>query len=191
MIPQEQINGAKIRLRALTLDDCNSTYLAWMTDMEVNRYMETRWGEQTLESIKDFVTGINNSQHSYIFAIEYNRAHIGNIKIGPINARYRNADISYFIGDKKLYGKGLARDAVACIVRFAFSKLGLNRLQAGCFHENIGSQRVLLANGFKLEATYRQKYFLTHDDQDGTKADWTDCYEYALLKSEWQTVKTN
>jgi len=188
MIPQKPIDGQKVRLRALTLDDCNRTYLSWMKDAETNQYMETRWSEQTIENIKDFVNGINSSTHSCIFAIEHQGVHVGNIKVGPINSRYRNADISYFIGDKTLHGKGLATDAVSCLVRFSFETLGLNRLQAGCFRENIGSQKVLLSNGFKQEATIRQKYYLTHDDSPTGKADWTDCYEYALLKCDWQTA---
>jgi len=186
MIPGRQIVGGKVRLRALTLDDCTAAYLSWMKDEETNRYMETRWGEQTIDSIKSFVSGVNDSKHSYIFAIEYCGAHVGNIKIGPINTRYRNADISYFIGEKAHWGKGLACDAVACAVDFAFRDLSLNRLQAGCFRENVGSQKVLENNDFRQEATFRQKYFLTHDDGEKGVADWTDCYEYALLACEWR-----
>lgn len=187
MIPSHPIIGQKVVLRQLTLADCNHSYLSWMKDAEVNRYMETRWCEQTIDSIKAFVSGINDSDHSCIFAIEYCGAHIGNIKIGPVNARYRNADISYFIGERALHGQGLAKDAVACMIRFAFEELNLNRIQAGCFSDNVGSQKVLLANGFKQEAVFRQKYYLTHDDDANSDADWTDCYEYALLRCEWQS----
>ena len=176
------LQGSCVALRSVRIADCTDRYLQWMTDKEVNQYMETRWSVQTLETIKGFVRRILESDDSYLFAILYDGHHVGNAKIGPINRRYSNADISYFIGEKSCWGRGVAFEAVSLLTRFGFECLQLHRLQAGAFCQNIGSQRVLERNGFVREGVAREKYFLS------SEADWTDCYEYALLRNEWEAM---
>ena len=161
MIDTESLVGEKITLRLLETSDCQKYYLDWLNDKDVNQYLETRWQEQSLEAIKDFVISIRESSHSYLFAIIFNNKHVGNIKIGPIHPIYKYADISYFIGDKSAWGQGIATEAITLIIKFAFDVLGLYRLQAGAFEQNIGSQKALLKCGFKQEAIFRKKAFLT------------------------------
>lgn len=180
MVYDKTIDGSKIQLRSVALCDCNARYLGWMMDEETNRYMETRWTEQTMGTIQSFVNSIRASSDSWLFAIIYQGQHVGNIKIGPINKRYKNADISYFTGDKSLRGKGVASEAIGLVLEFGFKVLNLHRIQAGAFKDNVASQRALLKNGFRLEGTFREKYFLTSDSE------WTDCLEFAILKNEWE-----
>lgn len=163
MVYDQCLVGEKIYLRTIEPTDCNSTYLAWMQDEETNRYMETRWVEQTLEIISDFVDNIRASKDSILFAIieKGTEKHIGNIKIGPINSYNHWADISYFIGDKSARGKGYAKEAVKLICHFGFSKLHLHRLQAGLIEGNLGSEHTLRQNGFQYEGRLAEKCFLT------------------------------
>lgn len=180
MLYDKELTGEKIKLRIIELDDCNSKYLGWLKDKEVNQYLETRWNEQTLESIKDFVTSIRNSDHSYLFAIIHQNKHVGNIKIGPIHPIYKYADVSYFIGKKSAWGKGIATEAIKLITDFGFNILGLNRLQAGAFAPNIGSKKALEKNGYKKEAVYRKKVFINSGDE------YIDSHMYGLLKEEYK-----
>jgi [ribosomal protein S5]-alanine N-acetyltransferase len=180
MIYDQEIKGKKIILKMLEFEDCNYRYLSWLKDKEVNQFLETRWEEQTLEKIQEFVNFIRNSKDSYLFAIIYKKEHIGNIKIGPIHPIYKFADISYFIGEKSAWEKGIATEAICLITRFAFEELGLNRLQAGAYATNIGSQKALEKNYYKKEATYRKKAFINIGDE------YIDSYMYGILKDEWK-----
>ena len=89
MISKKVLVGKKIILRTVSESDCNNAYISWMNDYETNYYMETRWNEQTLETIIDFVNSVAKSQDSYLFAIidQSSSTHIGNIKLGPINQK--------------------------------------------------------------------------------------------------------
>ena len=98
MILNHKISGINIDLRTIELNDCQQYYLDWLNDPEVNQYLETRWYPQSLESIRSFVESMRNSTDSFLFAIEQNGKHIGNIKIGPIHNIYKHADVSCFIG---------------------------------------------------------------------------------------------
>ena len=79
----------------------------------------------------------NNIHHSLIFILN-----IGNIKLGPINFIHKTGEISYFIGEKELWGKGYTTLAIKEIIKIA-KKMGLKKLKAGLYEMNIGSKKVL------------------------------------------------
>ena len=62
--------------------------MSWLQDPAVNAYLETRWSPQSLESVRAFVSAMAEDPANYLFAIVQNQGgrHIGNLKIGPINA---------------------------------------------------------------------------------------------------------
>src|SRR5439155_23209881 len=134
-------------------------YCTWLADPQVNRYLETRWEAQTLDRITDFVQDMLASTDNYLFAIieRATDAHVGNIKLGPVNWHHGCADVSYFIGERASWGKGLATDAIRVVTEFGFSQLGLHRLQAGLYGSNVGSARALEKAGYGREATFRRQ----------------------------------
>jgi len=167
---QDRLDGKDIYLRSCVISDCTEEYLSWLNDPQVNQYLETRWNKQSLESITEFVDSILKNQMDYLFAIITNDAqekHIGNIKIGPIHPRHSYADISYFLGDRTYWGKGLATQAIGLVTRFGFDVLGLYRIQAGVYENNIGSIRALQKSHFILEATLRKQLL----DANGERQD--------------------
>ena len=62
-----------------------------------------------------------------------------------------SAEISYFIGKKKFWGKGIASKCVETVVHFAVTELGLRKISAGYYENNIGSAKVLEKCGFVVE----------------------------------------
>ena len=65
------------------------------------------------------------------------------------------AEIGYRIGEKHT-GQGYATEAVRLLVDEAFTRLDLHRLEAGTSPKNIGSQVVLVKNGFQFVGRFRQ-----------------------------------
>ena len=183
MITEKILNGEKISLRQISLQDCTNDYVDWLNDPEVNQFLETRWYNQDISSIKEFVKSQRENNHSFLFAIIYkeNKRHVGNIKIGPINTHHNHADISYFIGDKKLWGKGLVTEAISLILQYAFDELELHRVEAGVYSEAIGSFKALEANGFQKEGIFREQVI--------SNGKYIDVYRYGLLKNEYYKIK--
>lgn len=181
MITEKILRGGvdTVTLRQAELTDCTERYVQWLNDPEVNRFLETRWEKQDLESITDFVRGQRENHHSILFAITLTDSgrHIGNIKIGPVHPHYFHADISYFIGEKDLWGKGCATEAIGLVCRFGFEELGLHRIEAGTYEEAVGSQKALLKNGFQREGVFREQVI-----SDGKPV---DIYRYGLLVREF------
>jgi RimJ/RimL family protein N-acetyltransferase len=178
--PGERIEGTSVYLRLATLADCTLRYVNWLADSDVNVYLETRWSPQTLESVRAFVAGMLESRVDYLFAImrASDDLHIGNIKVGPIHSVHAFADVSYFIGDRSCWGRGYATEAIRLATDFGFGRLGLHRVQAGCYDSNRGSLRALEKAGLRREGTFREQLITASGGRD-------DCHRYAILKSEW------
>lgn len=150
-----------IILKKLNLnEDISKKYLNWMNDKEVHKYTEQKYKKHSFKDLKNFVEEKNRSKIEFLFGIflkENNQyTHVGNIKLGPINFTHKNAEISYFIGEKKMWGKGFTTLAIKEIIKIA-KKKGLKKLKAGFIKMNTGSRKVLLKNGFKTEGIFRSE----------------------------------
>ena len=151
------LRSPRLSLRAIELADLNPTYLGWLNDPLVNRYLETRYLHQTMESLHRYWEAHRDDPSSPWFAIclEANGQHIGNIKLGPIDWMHRRSEISLFIGDRSCWGQGFAREAITALCDWAFHELDLQKLSASIYEGNIGSRRAFEKSGFKLEGTFR------------------------------------
>lgn len=156
----ELIDG-DIVIRDISLDDCNEEYLAWLNNPNVNMFLETRFVKQNIDTIKEFVKSQIESNNSYLFAItvksDNGYKHVGNIKIGSINQYHHYSEISYFIGDVNYHGKGIATIAVKLVSDYGFKKLGIHRIQASFYEQNIASKEVLEKAGFVYEGKWHER----------------------------------
>jgi len=179
-IPTDLV-GEKVYLRETLLSDCNDVYLAWLNDDDVSRFLETRFSPQSIETITEFVSKTNSMPDSYLCAIIHRESgrHIGNIKVGPIHPFYRRADISYFIGDRSVWGQGCGSEAVALMTCFAFRDLRVHKLKAFVREFNIGSRKVLEHNGYQLEG------MLKKEERYDASSEWEDVFVFGLLSTDY------
>ncbi|HDZ73845.1 MAG TPA: N-acetyltransferase [Aurantimonas coralicida] len=162
------ISSERLHLRELAVDDVGDTYVGWLNDPQVARFLETRWREQTEASVRAFVAAVNARSDEFLYGIflNENRRHIGNIKVGPIRAHHGVADVSLLIGERDCWGKGFAAEAIAAVSRHAFAHLGVRKLAAGMYAPNEGSRRAFLKLGYKEEGRRRLHYMLDGEPCD-------------------------
>jgi ribosomal-protein-alanine N-acetyltransferase len=175
----ERLVGPTVYLRLLEMSDCGERYLTWLRDPEVNRFLETRWVEQTESTIKDFVTEMRRGPDNYLFGIVLveTERHIGNIKVGAVNHIHKHCEVGYFIGDREMWGKGIATEAISLATQFAFERLELHRCAAVVDVDNPASARALERVGYKREGTLREKLFM--DER------WNDQFMFGILREEF------
>jgi ribosomal-protein-alanine N-acetyltransferase len=149
-----RLSGEKIELKVLTPEDTeevleyflkNKDYLEpYEPEREREYYTLDAQNRYLVEGYRQF---LNNE--SVQFGIYLSKKLIGRIRISNIVLGvFKNAFIGYSI-DEKYQGQGLMKEAVQVAIKFAFEDLGLHRIEAATLVDNIKSQRVLLANGFK------------------------------------------
>lgn len=157
-----------VTLRPITLDDCTQKYVDWLNDPLVNRWLETRHRVQTMETITDYVKyhAMFEPATSALMAIMADGKHVGNIKVGEGNAFHQYGFVSYFIGDRSVWGRGIATQAVRKACDMAFKKWGYHSLQAGVYRSNYASRKVLLKAGFSHVGTYPRQLLVDGKRED-------------------------
>ncbi len=160
MIITTPISTPRLRLRSLTEVDASDAYLAWMNDTQTNQYLESRFQKLERPDLVRFIVSCNEAANSLLLAITLcaDDRHIGNIKLGPIDSHHRFADIGLVIGDRREWGKGYAREAIAAVADYAFGRLQMHKLTAGCYASNVGSRKAFEACGFGVEGVRRAQY---------------------------------
>jgi len=109
----------------------------------------------------------------------------GNCLIGVcgltyINWKERHAEVSIYIGDKDMRGKGYASESIAYLLDYGFRTLGLNRIYAIIYEYNQGSQKLFESRGFKYEGRHRGAHYY-----DGL---FWDEFVYGILRDEYDTI---
>ncbi|MEP0905121.1 GNAT family N-acetyltransferase [Leptolyngbya subtilissima ST-M1] len=100
----------------------------------------------------------------------------GSVGLG-LYPTYNMAELGYWIG-KPYWGQGYATEAGAAVVDFGFSTLGLNRINAIRFGDNLASGRVLEKLGMAQEG-YRRR-------QTPKWGVYRDVALYGLLREDWE-----
>jgi RimJ/RimL family protein N-acetyltransferase len=97
--------------------------------------------------------------------------------IGPVTDEWEGT-IGYAL-HPDVHGRGLAAEAAAELLAVGFLELGLRRITADAYADNVASNRVLRRIGMRLESTS----VATSLGKDGT---WLDDNTWALLREEWR-----
>jgi len=150
------LETARLQLRHLTEADVTESYLSWLNDPEVLRYLEVRFSKVgDLKELGAFVKTVNASADTLMFGIlrKDSSQHIGNIKLGPIKFEHARAEIGFLIGDRLSWGAGYASEAIQAVAQFGLDHLNLAKIGAGCYETNLGSMKALLKAGFLQVAT--------------------------------------
>jgi [ribosomal protein S5]-alanine N-acetyltransferase len=146
-----------LTLRPLTEADITDRYLAWFGDDEVTKYLEVR--SPTKQESIDYLRRGQETGDYYLYAIIVDGVHIGNLKIGPIQWKHGLSDLVTVIGDRKYWGKGYATEAIKQGIKIAFD-MGIRKISAGIYSDNIGSYRAYIKAGFTAEAILKDHYII-------------------------------
>lgn len=157
-----KLHGNNIILEILTPKHSKKLLCYYEKNREYLKPFEPDRGKEfyTLEAqrkiISDEYKGYLNGD-SASFGIFKGESLIGKIRIsGIVYGVFKNGYIGYSI-DQEEQGKGYMKEAVKLVLRYAFEHMELHRIEAATLPDNIKSQRVLLACGFK-EIGKSEKY---------------------------------
>ncbi|MEY9971026.1 ribosomal-protein-alanine N-acetyltransferase [Lysinibacillus sp. RC46] len=150
----------RLTLRPITLNDVEAMFL-YASSEHVARYV-TWDAHKSLDETKDFIalilSGYQQGQH-FFWGIEYEQKLIGTIDFVSINTTHKFAEVGYVLSEA-YWNKGITTEAAKKLIDFGFNELGLVRIQARCFEENIGSQKVMEKSGMHFEGVLRKCMFV-------------------------------
>ena len=172
------LEGSRVHLRAIRDTDAAALFEVF-SDPDVMRYRDgVRM--RALGDADAYVTAVHDyfrRRELFEWAIAdgaTDRA-IGTCTLVHVDERHRRAEIGFAIG-RAHWGRGMAREAVARLLAFAFDRLDLHRLEAEVDPRNERSLRLMERLGFQREGLRRERYL----DEDGMQ----DAVAFALLRRD-------
>ncbi len=146
-------------IRILKPEDVSQSYVNWMEDQEIIKYSDNQYREFSLDKQIAYVEKCYLSKNIDLYGIFINSKHIGNILLNDLLSNHKRAEITYLIGNKNYWGKGIGYKAVSEVINKAKNNYDLNKIYAGVAKNNLASRRILEKNNFKLEGTRKKHLF--------------------------------
>lgn len=176
-----QLVGKKIILKPHRLKDA-ALYARWFSDPIVTQYTGMHGRRLTIAQERIWIRNHQRDKHEHAFAVWTKR---GTKPIGTIalhvkpDAEVALVEFGIIMGDRAVWGKGYAADAMRAILGYGFQKFGLHRVQLRCFPANTRAKRLYKHVGFKREGLLREE----HKRADG----YHDVEIWSMLVWEWGT----
>ena len=173
----------RLELRPPTDADVDAV-LAWRNHPEVNRWLlHTEVEPEAYRTM--WRTGADEPLDHHVVAGADDGAVVGTLSLevgdgmgqgSDSPARLSEGLLGYLL-DPAHHGRGYATEMVGAALDLAFGDLGLRRVTAGCFADNVASWRVMEKSGMRHEQ---------HGIRDSWHAQlgWVDGYTYAVLADE-------
>jgi len=145
------LTSPRLVLRPITLDHASDSYVSWINDVLVNKYLDSS-GNYSMEKLISYLHEVVKNE-SYFWAIHIanSNKHIGNIKIDSISERNGIGVYGILMGDRNEWGNGYAKEASQIVLDFCFKKLGLRKISLGVIEDNIAAVQLYEKLGFIKE----------------------------------------
>jgi ribosomal-protein-alanine N-acetyltransferase len=160
-----ELTTERLKLRKIKLSDADSL-LKYMNNKKISEnilnipYPYTE--ESVIARMNFIVQGFKNKER-YVFSITFKdpESSSGDELIGQIGLHlvegHDRAEIGYWVAEP-FWGKGIATESCAAILKFGFETLKLNKIYATHFTENPSSGKVLINNKMIKEAELKDQY---------------------------------
>ena len=172
------IEGKKVRLVAVGTEYLQH-YKRWINDPGVADYLGTVGFPFNLKEERQWVerSMASGDSGAHFTILTKKGKPIGNMALMEIDYTHRNAQLGIMVGEKAYWNRGYGTDAIDTLLEFAFSTLGLHKVE---LRLNVGNKRALACYkrcGFKLEGRKREQTF--HNGK------YCDELIMSVLRSEW------
>lgn len=139
----------------------DARYVSWLRDLEVVR---TIYRLEYLMPIRPaeivaYARRLMRSDEDCFFALVTRAPErfVGTVRLGHIDWRAGIGDVGILIGEREMWGHGIATDAVRTVALYAFGELGLRKLTAGTPATNVAMCRCFERLGFVREGVLRRQ----------------------------------
>jgi len=127
---------------------------------EVSRWLSYVFpSPYTRECGESWIKKCQDDLNPKAFAITDNGVLVGGIGIEIFDdVVERTGELGYWLGEP-FWRKGIGSTAVELFVKWCFETFDLERIEAACFEQNIGSAKVMEKAGFTFEGVLRNRIF--------------------------------
>ena len=168
----QTIKTERLILRKILIGDAEMMF-KWMSDPEVLRYedWDPHQNADYTRGYISYITGDYKSDETYLWGIQLGDELIGHILGGNILAYYLRKDF---------WSKGYTTEAVRAVIKYMFTEVGIDRIEAKHSVKNAASGKVLKKAGMIFEKHEKAVYYCN--------GEWQDCDFYFLTKDDFNKI---
>ncbi|HYM67820.1 MAG TPA: GNAT family protein [Patescibacteria group bacterium] len=170
------LEGKLVRLRPARQADAE-LMITWFEDLEVNRFVKLRH-PPSLEAEREWIEKMARDDDVVFWAVEHEDRLVGGTSIMAIDWRNGFGTTGTIIGDKTVWGRGLANELMRLRTDYAFTQLPLRKLKSGYLAGNEASAKAQRAAGYREVGRWRKDRYV-----DGT---WHDHVLTEVLREDWE-----
>lgn len=175
----ETLTGERVCLRSVAHTDTDAVFAIW-SDPEAMRYWShppyTERAQAEAKLTSDLAAAAEGSAFPWAITLTGDDTLIGMFTLHQLDRSNGRAEVGYMLG-RPHWGQGLATEAASLVIDYAFTTLGLRRLEADIDPRNEGSQKLLERLGFERDGYLRERWCVAGEISDSAL--------YGLLAREW------
>ena len=161
-----ELESSRLFLKPLNTSFLSEEYLRWMNDKKIVKYMSTG-GDYNLKRLNDYLEDLNeNPKYFWAIILKQNHKHIGNVKIDPIDFSNKTGEYGIMIGEKTVWGQGIACESSKLALKYCFNELGLKKIFLGVIAENKRAIQSYKNIGFSEEYFKKKFHYLKGEYHD-------------------------
>jgi [ribosomal protein S5]-alanine N-acetyltransferase len=176
------LETARLRLRAVRPGDVTAVF-ALFSDPTVTRY----YGMDPYKTVDQAAQRVSAIRQNYLkrrgirWAItrQGDDTLIGTVGLMNWKPKFFSAAVGYELAPA-YWGQGMMTEALTAVLRYSFTLMALNRVEAYVAPQNIPSITLLQKLGFANEGLMREYGYWGQT--------FHDLYLFALLKREWEEI---
>ncbi|MGH4125992.1 MAG: GNAT family N-acetyltransferase [Clostridium sp.] len=168
----------RLILRKISIDDREDMF-NYASDPEVSRY--TAWSEhKILNETEEFILKIiseyeNRRGMTWGIVCKDNMKFIGTCGFMRWSPGQAIGELGYALS-RAYWNNGYMTEAVKRLIVFGYEQMDLNRIEARCIVDNVGSAKVMVNSGMKFEGILRQQLYV--------KGHFHDIKIHSMVKSD-------
>jgi RimJ/RimL family protein N-acetyltransferase len=179
------LETTRLRLRHF-MDSDLTLFMAYRNDPEVARYqgwegISEPEARAFIQEQKEVQPGVPGQWFQIAVELKETDMLVGDCALKIEEHDERQVEIGYTLS-RAYQGRGIASEAVSCVLEYAFVTLGLHRVVAMTDCENVASVALLERLGLRREGHFRQNVWF--------KGKWGDEYLSAMLQEEWLNIRS-
>ena len=177
----KKLETTRLILRKALPTDAEPMFRNWASDPEVTKYLT--WPTHSDITVSQMVIDSwckeyeKDNYYEWMIVLAERNDPIGSISVVQLNEQAEEAEIGYCIG-RPWWHKGIVAEALAAVMEYLFTEVGVNKITAKHDTNNPNSGKVMRKSGMKYESIS----LASGRNNQGI----CDTAHYAILRVDWQ-----
>jgi ribosomal-protein-alanine N-acetyltransferase len=175
----------RLVLRRIEPGDCADMH-EYSADSDVTEYLTWK-PHADMKETRDYICDVqkryaNGRFFDWGLMYKADGRFVGTCGYTTINLNKNICEVGYVLS-KRYWGMGLVPEALECIMDFAFSYFGFDKIEARFFEGNARSKKVMLKMGMTYEKTDKNLWHI--------KGEYKTVHTYSITKKTFESQKND